>query len=66
MHNYGNVDNIVERKQAIKLENLFESLPGEDSTQDQFIILMDGAPGVGKTTVSRKIGPEMSLYRTPN
>ena len=52
---YGNVDNIVERKQAIKLENLFELLPGEDSTQDQFIILMDGAPGVGKTTISRKI-----------
>ena len=52
---YGNVDNIVERKQAIKLENLFEPLPGEDSTQDQFIILMDGAPGVGKTTISRKI-----------
>ena len=26
---YGNVDNIVERKQAIKLENLFEQLPGE-------------------------------------
>ena len=52
---YGNVDNIVERKQAIKLENLFEPLAGEDSTQDQFIILMDGAPGVGKTTISRKI-----------
>ena len=52
---YGNVDNIVERKQPIKLENLFEPLPCEDSTQDQFIILMDGAPGVGKTTISRKI-----------
>ena len=52
---YGNVDNIVERKQPIKLENLFEPLPGEDSTQNQFIILMDGAPGVGKTTISRKI-----------
>ena len=52
---YGNVDNIVERKQPIKLENLFEPLSGEDSTQDQFIILMDGAPGVGKTTISRKI-----------
>ena len=52
---YGNVDNIVERKLPIKLENLFEPLPGEDSTQDQLIILMDGAPGVGKTTISRKI-----------
>ena len=52
---YGNVDNIVERKQPIKLENLFEPLLDEDFIRDQFIVLMNGAPGVGKTTISRKI-----------
>ena len=49
---HGNIDNIVKRKKAIQLPEVF--LPTEDGGQ-QLKILMDGAPGVGKSTLSRKI-----------
>ena len=48
----GNIDNIVKRKKAIQLHEAF--LPTEEGGQ-QLKILMDGAPGVGKSTLSRKI-----------
>ena len=48
----GNIDNIVKRKKAIQLPEVF--LPPEDGGK-QLKILMDGAPGVGKSTLSRKI-----------
>ena len=48
----GNIDNIVKRKKAIQLPEIF--LPTEDGGQ-QLKIHMDGAPGVGKSTLSRKI-----------
>ena len=48
---HGNIDNIVKRKKAIQLPEVF--LPPEDGRQ-QLKILMDGAPGVGKSTLSRK------------
>ena len=48
----GNVDNIVKRKKAIQLPEVF--LPTEDGGQE-LKILMDGAPGVGKSTLSRKV-----------
>ncbi len=53
----GNVDNIVERKKAITLEHTFEPLSGysEIAEPNRYIVVMDGAPGVGKTTLSRKI-----------
>ena len=49
---HGNIDNIVKRKKAIQLPEVF--LRTEDGVQ-QLKILMDGAPGVGKSTLSRKI-----------
>ena len=49
---HGNIDNIVKRKKAIRLPEIF--LPTEDGGQ-QLKILMDGAPGVGKSTLSRKV-----------
>ena len=49
---HGNIDNIVKRKKAVQLPEIF--LPPEDGGQ-QLKILMDGAPGVGKSTLSRKI-----------
>ena len=49
---HGNIDNIVKRKKAIQLPEVF--LPIEDGGQ-QLKILMDGAPGVGKSTLSRKV-----------
>ena len=49
---HGNIDNIVKRKKAIQLPEIF--LPTEDGGQE-LKILMDGAPGVGKSTLSRKV-----------
>ena len=48
----GDIDNIVKRKKPIQLPEIF--LPTEDGGK-QLKILMDGAPGVGKSTLSRKI-----------
>ena len=49
---HGNIDNIVKRKKAIQLSEVF--LPNGDGGE-QLKILMDGAPGVGKSTLSRKV-----------
>ena len=49
---HGNIDNIVKRKKPIQLPEMF--LPTENGGQ-QLKILMDGAPGVGKSTLSRKV-----------
>ena len=51
----GNVDNIVERKKAITLEQIFEPLSdnSEIAVPNRYtLIMVHGAPGVGKTTLS--------------
>ena len=52
---HGKIDNIVARKQEIQLEEAFLPIIGPGSKESRLTILMDGAPGVGKTTVSRKV-----------
>ena len=47
-----NIDKIIKSKKAIQLPEIF--LPTEDGGQE-LKILMDGAPGVGKSTLSRKV-----------
>ena len=52
---HGKIDNIVARKQEIKLKDAFLPIIGPGFKESRLTILMDGAPGVGKTTISRKV-----------
>ena len=52
---HGKIDNIVARKEEILLEDVFLPIIGPGSKESRLTILMDGAPGVGKTTISRKV-----------
>ena len=47
----GNVDKILNYKEEIELTDMFKLLPDKRVLK----VLIDGAPGVGKTTLSRKI-----------
>ena len=56
----GKVDNIVERKKEIRYEDIFDFKDTADKSKKvsydskHFKMLIDGAPGVGKTTLCRK------------
>ena len=52
---HGKIDNIVARKQELPLEEAFLPIIDPSSKESRLTILMDGAPGVGKTTISRKV-----------
>ena len=52
---HGKIDNIVAKKQEIQLKEAFLPIIGPGSKESRLTILMDGAPGVGKTTISRKV-----------
>ena len=52
---HGKIDNIVARKQEIQLEEAFLPIIDPGSKESRLKILVDGAPGVGKTTISRKV-----------
>ncbi len=51
----GKVDRIVAKKMEIELSDMLKPLPTLPNPQKGLRILVNGAPGVGKTTFSRKI-----------
>ena len=51
----GKVDRIVAKKMEIEVDDMLKPLPTMPNSQKGLRILVNGAPGVGKTTFSRKI-----------
>ena len=56
-HDYihGHIDNIVAVKESIEIHEVFYPIINKMTGESRLTILMDGAPGVGKTTISRKL-----------
>ena len=53
---HGNVDSIVAQKERVELDEVFLPVSiWEASISGRLTILMDGAPGVGKTTIAKKL-----------
>ena len=51
----GRYDKIVEHKTKMELEEIFEPVYDADDHELPLKVLIDGAPGVGKTTLSRNV-----------
>ena len=51
----GKVDNIIARKKQIELNEVFLPCIDPDTKESRLVILVDGAPGVGKSTITRKL-----------
>ena len=56
-HDYihGHIDNIVAVKESIDIHEVFYPIINKTTGESRLTILMDGAPGVGKTTITRKL-----------
>lgn len=56
-HDYvhGDIDSIVAIKEPIELDHIVLPIFNESTTSSNFTVLLEGAPGVGKTTVLKKI-----------
>ena len=52
---HGNIDSIIAKKTNIDLEEVFYPFINPKTNKSRLTILMDGAPGVGKTTITRKV-----------
>ena len=52
---HGNIDRIIAKKTSIDLEEAFYPIINPKTNESRLTILMDGAPGVGKTTITRKV-----------
>ena len=52
---HGNIDSIIAKKTNIDLEEAFYPIINPKTNESRLTILMDGAPGVGKTTITRKV-----------
>ena len=53
---YGSVDKIIEKKEPIEYEAMFSHLDSREGEKDT--VLIDGAPGVGKSTLCKKIAKD--------
>ena len=56
-HDYihGHIDSIVAVKESIEIHEVFYPILNKTTGESRLTILMDGAPGVGKTTITRKL-----------